>query len=78
MDGNGKSGHFIAQELVQTIVTQVLILDVVVVVQMIMKSIAHNVKKDINSIIINAFQNAVAPNVLYRMINTFVSNVPHP
>jgi len=77
MDGNGKSGHFIVQEHVHTIVTQVLIRNVQPQMQMIMKSIVHHVKKVMNSIMKNAFQSVVVPNVLYRMIYMFVSNVPH-
>jgi len=77
MDGNGKSGHIIVQELVQTIAIAVLVSNVPALMQMIMKSIAHHVKKDMNFIMINAFQSAVVPNVSYRMIYMFAPNVPH-
>ncbi|CAD8100715.1 unnamed protein product [Paramecium primaurelia] len=59
MDGNGKQEHIIVQELVQIFVIQVLIQNVPQQIQMIMKCIVHHVKKDINYIMKNAFQNAI-------------------
>lgn len=78
MDGNGKQEHITVQELVLTSALAVLISSVLVLMKMIMKSIVHHVKKDMNYIMKNAFRSAVVPNVYYRMINLFALNVLHP
>ncbi|CAD8175335.1 unnamed protein product [Paramecium pentaurelia] len=75
MDGNGKSGHITVQELAQNNDLAIFILSVPQLMQMSMKYFLDRVKKDM--IMKNAFQNAVVPNVLYKMIHMFVQNVPH-